>query len=229
MTTAAVWTGIGSTLVPMEVPIDLGRDEARELAHRELSKPIYERDRPILTRVVEWLVDQLEHLLAAASGTLSSQLGVAVLIAAVAVLSAVIILRTGPIARRAVQRTGPIMSTPGLTAAQRYAAADNAARQGKWRVAVIERFRSIVTRLEERGILDTRSGRTADETAREAAAVRADLAEQWATAATLFNAVRYGRAGATAADDEQLRRLYSDAEATGQVRAGARSMVAAPR
>lgn len=196
-----------------EVPVDLGRDEARDMARRELSKPSYDRDTPLLTRIARWILDQIERLLEAAGGALSSSLGVAAVIAVVVVLAAVIILRAGPLARSGRQRPGAVLPPQRLTAMQYRAAADEAARRTDWKIAVVERFRAIVAGLDERGVLDVRSGRTADEVAQEAGVALTDLAERLRAGATLFDAVRYGGAAAGAGDDDELRRLDSDTQA----------------
>ncbi|TDE15952.1 DUF4129 domain-containing protein [Jiangella asiatica] len=189
------------------VPVDPGRDEARDLARDELSKPSYERDTPLLSRVMRWILNQIDRLLDAATGAFSSRIAISAIVAVVVVLAAVIVLRTGPMARRAARRAGPVLPDRRRTAAEHRAAADAAAARSDWNTAVVERYRAVVTGLEERGVLDDRSGRTADEAAREAGAVLADVAESMRRGAILFDAVRYGGADATAGDDTSLRAL----------------------
>lgn len=196
-------------MIAASVPVDLGRDEARELARRELSNPSYERDTPILTRVLRWLAEQVGRILDAATGTLSSQFGLAIIVAIAVAFAAFVILRAGPLARRADTRAGAVLPARPRSAAEYRAAADDAAARGDWTTAVVERFRAVVAGLEERGVLDPRAGRTADEAAREATAVLGELAPPGGmhAGARLFDGVRYGGAAATQDDDRLLRDL----------------------
>ncbi|TDD73034.1 DUF4129 domain-containing protein [Jiangella aurantiaca] len=197
-------------MIAASVPVDLGRDEARDLAREELSNPSYERDTPILTRVLRWLAEQVDRILDAATGTLSSQLGLAIVVAIAVAFAAFVILRAGPLARRAADRVGAVLPDRPRSAAEYRAAADDAAARGDWTTAVVERFRAVVAGLEERGVLDPRAGRTADEAAREATAVLGELPRPTGgmqAGARLFDGVRYGGAAGTKADDRLLRDL----------------------
>ncbi len=62
-----------------DVPVDLGRDEAQDLARRELADPSYDAEPSLLQRAVEWLFEQLSELLSRTTGALSGWVGVAVL------------------------------------------------------------------------------------------------------------------------------------------------------
>ena len=210
-------------MIPVSVPVDLGRDEARDLARQELSRPSYERDTPVLTQVLRWIADQVERILDAATGTLSSQAGLAVIVVIAVAFAAVVILRAGPLARRAAERSGAVLPDRPRSAAEYRAAADDAAARGDWPTAVVERFRAVVAGLEERGVLDPRPGRTADEAAREATAVLGEIplpdgaghgraggresrdGGAVHAGARLFDGVRYGGAAATPDDDRLLR------------------------
>ncbi|SEE25357.1 DUF4129 domain-containing protein [Jiangella alba] len=197
-------------MIAASIPVDLGRDEARELARQELAKPSYERDTPIVTRVLRWLSEQLERVLEAATGTLSTQLGLAIVVAIAVGFATLVILRAGPLAKRNAARSGAVLPGRRRSAAEYRAAADAAAGRGDWPAAVVERFRAVVAGLEERGVLDPRAGRTADEAAREAATLLGDLPRPdggMHAGARLFDGVRYGGAAATQADDLLLREL----------------------
>ena len=205
-------------MISLSVPVDLGRDEARDLARQELSRPSYERDTPIFTRVLRWIGDQVERILDAASGTLSSRAGLAIIVVIAVVFAAIVILRAGPLARRAADHSGAVLPDRPRSAAEYRAAADTAAARGDWTTAVVERFRAVVAGLEERGVLDPRAGRTADEAAREATDVLGEIPLPDGVAVTpagggmhsgarLFDGVRYGGASATRDDDRLLREL----------------------
>lgn len=191
----------------LTVPIDLGRDEARDLARAELADPSYDRDRPLIQRVFDWLIERLFDALGQASGAMSSSIGVAILVGAILTLAVVIIIRGGPLARRARGRHGPVFSDQRRTAAEHRRTADQAGLDGDWSLAVVERFRAIVAGIEERSYIEPRPGRTADEFADEAGAALPDAATDLTRAARLFDAVYYGDHRAGEGDDEFLRRV----------------------
>ena len=196
-----------------DVPVELGRDEARELAIRELANPVYDAEPPLPQRVVEWIIQRIQELISRTAGALDEGFGIAILGTVLALVIAVIVVRMGPLARRRRLRSEPLFPTAQRTAAEYRAAADAAAGDENWSAAVVERYRAIVAGLEERGFLDPRPGRTADEAAVEAGAVFPDLAAELTDASRLFDVVRYGGQAATRADDARMRRLDDDARA----------------
>jgi Domain of unknown function (DUF4129) len=196
-----------------DVPVELGRDEARELAIRELANPAYDADPPLLQRVVEWIIDRIQELIGRTAGALDGAVGIAVLLAVLTLVIIVIVMRMGPLARRRT-RSEPLFPAGRRTAAEYRAAADAAAASEDWSTAVVERYRAIVVAFEERGLLDPRPGRTADEAAAEAGAVLPDLVSDLTAGSILFDSVRYGGREATAADDARMRRLDDDALGT---------------
>lgn len=213
-----------------DVPVDLGRDEARDLAREELSKPSYDRDVPILTRILRWFLEQLERLLDAATGVMSTPAGIVAAVAVVVALAAVIVLRAGPMARRAAAgRADAVLPARRRSAAEHRAAADAAAAHGDWNTAVVERFRAVAATLEERGVLDVRSARTAGEVAAEAGAVLPGVAGQLRAGATQFAAVRYGYRHAGRADDEAMRELDAAASSARPGQAKDAPELVAPR
>lgn len=190
----------------MSIPVDLDRDEARDLALRELADPRYESEPPLWQRALEWLIERVSSLLDQASDAIGGTIGAAVLAVIVLVL-AVILMRYGPLARRAATGGDPLFGAARRTSRDYRAAADAAAAESRWGTAVVERYRAVVATLEERSVLDPRPGRTADEAARDAGVVLPDLSERLAAAAAKFDAVHYGGQDATATDYEQLRDL----------------------
>jgi Domain of unknown function (DUF4129) len=221
----------GGVGIPADVPIELGRDEARDLARNELADPIYDAEPPLLQQVVEWIIDRLQDLISRTAGALSGSIGLRILLAVVAVIVGIVVLRMGPLARRGT-RTEPLFPAGRRTAAEYRAAADTAAARRDWPTAVIERYRAVVVAFEERGLLDPRPGRTADEAATEGGAVLPGLAADLLTASRLFDGIRYGGYDATADDDERLRRLDAEALAARPERASAEAdlpMLAVPR
>jgi hypothetical protein len=206
MTISTVQFGIASHRLPT-TPVDLGRDEARELARRELADPVYDRERSLLGRAAQWIMEQIAAFLDQANGVLDSRLGVALVVAIVIAAAVVVILRTGPLARPAARWQRPLFGDERRSADDHRRAADAAARKGDWSRAVVERFRAVVAQVEERALIETRPGRTADEAARDAGAVLPDLGSELAAGAALFDAVHYGGRRAGSADDAHLRDL----------------------
>ncbi|HUQ58186.1 DUF4129 domain-containing protein [Lentzea sp.] len=188
-----------------DVPVDLGRDEAREAAARELSDPAYVSDDPNpLERAIDWVLDRLGELFAGAGGV-SGITAVTVLVVVAMVIVIVIRLRTGRTAR-SVRSGAKVFGTAVMTAAEHRAAAERAAEAGDLAEAVRERFRAVVRELEHRGVLDARAGRTVDEVAAEAGQALPALAGDLRGAAVQFDDVWYGGLPAT---DEGYRRLVS--------------------
>ena len=195
---------------PADVPVDLGRDEARERARLELADPVYDAEPPLLQRVVEWVLQLLGELFSSTAGVLSGPIGVAVLVGLLVLVVVVVLRRTGPLARRA-PTTGVLFSPGWRTADEHRRDADAAAARGDWRAAVVERYRAVIAGLEERGMLDRRPDRTADEAAAAAGTVLPAIGPRLTAGARLFDRVLYGNRSATADDDAALRRLDDDA------------------
>jgi hypothetical protein len=197
----------------MSLPVDLDRDEARELAQRELSHPRYDPDPSLLQQAAEWVLEKVGELLSRAGGTLSGPAG-GVLLALIAAVVAVLLLRYGPLARQRRATPDDVLGGTRRSAREYRAAADAAAAAGDWSEAVVERFRAITVDLHERSIIDVRPGVTADEAAWNAGLVLPELADRLSAAATLFDSVHYGGHGATSADDRRLRELDEAARRT---------------
>ncbi|MFD9700555.1 DUF4129 domain-containing protein [Lentzea sp. NPDC059081] len=188
-----------------DVPVDLGGDEARDAAARELSDPAYVSDDPNpLERAIDWVLDRLGELFAGAGGV-SGITAVTVLVVVAVIIVIVVRLRTGR-TTRSLRSGGEVFGTAVLTAAEHRAAAERAAAGGDFAEAVRERFRAVVRELEHRGVLDPRAGRTVDEVALEAGRALPVLADDLRGAAVQFDDVWYGGRPATG---EGYRRLVS--------------------
>jgi hypothetical protein len=93
------------------------------------------------------------------------------------------------------------------SAAEHRAAAEQLAAQGAFDGAVRERFRAVVRGLEERGLLDERAGRTADEAAADAGRVLPVLAGDLREGSRGFDDVVYGGHPAGSATYQRIRAL----------------------
>lgn len=188
-------------------PLGPGRDEARRWAWDELSDPVYARHQPgWAERAVLWCWHTLQNLeLPAGPGGVS---GLLILVALVLLVVLVVWLRAGPLRGPAARAAGqPVLHGVVRTAAEHRALADEAAGQGRWEVAVAERFRAVVRRLEERGLIDELPGSTAHEVADDAGAALPTLSLDLHEGARLFDDVWYGSRTATAEHDAALRAL----------------------
>lgn len=170
-----------------------GRDEAREAAQRELSRHQYRSaEPPWPVRLVRWLLRQLDELLARASAHVpGGGWGLLVLVLVITGLAAVVLVRLRPTARRT---GGASLFDLGqeLTAQQHRERAERAAARGDHAEAVRERLRAVVRELEDRGVVEPRPGRTADEVAAEAGAVLPGLAGSLREGVRVFDEVWYG-------------------------------------
>jgi hypothetical protein len=190
------------------------REQAREWARDELAKPAYSRGResPVI-RAIRWLLDQLDRV-ANATGLGSG--GLLALILVVALLTVVVIVlvrrnvRLSPAAR---QRPGAVLGGSTLSGEAHRQLARAALDAGRYDEAVREWMRAIARRLDERGLLDPRPGRTADEIATAAGRLLPDLAAALAAGARTFDDVTYGSVRADRERAEQLRRLDESVEA----------------
>lgn len=213
--------------VVARVPVDPDAPTARRWAAEELANPVYHQGRSLLSRVIDWFVDQLSGLHATG---LPQPAAVAIVVGLVAALVAVAWWVAGPVRRnrRAPAARGVLAAGDRRTAAQLRAAADAAASRGDWSAAVVERFRAIVRSLEERAVLDELPGRTAHEAAGDAGARLAAVRTELATAAELFDDVAYGERAAGPSDDAALRDV-DRLVAAARREPTARTAVAVPR
>jgi hypothetical protein len=186
----------------------IGRDQARELARRELDKPIYHRDRPsfvdrMLDQIQEWFRKVSPQAKGGGTAPFSSTVTIVILLLLVALLVAAVLwwmrgrgnLKGG---RKALLDERPTTAGDHRADAERFAAA------GQWAEAIRERLRAIARDLEERVILDPRPGRTADELAREAGAV---LPVDLGPGVQVFDEVWYGDRPGTAEGYQLLKDL----------------------
>jgi hypothetical protein len=197
-----------------DVPVDIDRDAARRAAAEELTDPKYRDARPnVLQQLGQWLGEQLEKLLNGLSSVVPGGIfGLLLVLVLLIVLVVVIRLRTGKVARAA--KAGRAVFGEQRRGADDYRrSAAEAAAAGRYGDAVRDRFRAVVRALEERALLDVRSGRTADEAAAEAGVLLPDVAAPLREGARLFDDVHYGgREGTEAAYrtltelDERCRR-----------------------
>lgn len=182
------------------------RDLARELARREYAQaipnPILEFLRRLWSDFLAW-VDSLNAL--------APNLGWLVVLLVLAAAIAVVVLFVRPRLRRRAAAPATAGAPVGLDAALDAAGyrrrAERALLSADHATAVLERFRALVARAEERTLLDPQPGRTATEVADALGRSFGDAAPELRRAGVLFNAVHYGHHEPTAADARWLAAL----------------------
>ncbi|MDQ1695266.1 MAG: hypothetical protein QOJ03_619 [Frankiaceae bacterium] len=196
------------------------RDGASAAARRELSKAIYHRyDDPwpvrLFNAIQHWLGHVLDtvgrHAPGGSAGAVALVIGITGLLIAARV-------KLGPL-RREMRLAGALLTDRETSAADYRRRADAAAAGGRWDEAVIDRMRAIARGLEERGIVDPRPGRTADELARDIGVVLPAAAAAVQAAAQTFDAVAYG--GRPAGPESYATVVAADALAIDQRRVAA--------
>ncbi|EXG79993.1 DUF4129 domain-containing protein [Cryptosporangium arvum] len=183
------------------------RQPAAEEAAKELSKQIYQDEKPsLLQRVIDWILDTIDHLLdrAQASGP-GGKIGLLIFVLLVVVVVAGLIWRFGLPGRNASVRRKTDPVTPTRSATEHETRADAYAAEGRWAEAVRERLRGVVAGLVARDLVDNRPGRTAHELAVEAGRVLPGASADLTEAAELFAEIWYGERTATAEHDQRMR------------------------
>ncbi|MGW0932676.1 DUF4129 domain-containing protein [Streptomyces sp. NPDC002644] len=208
---AAFLAAAHTTSADGEPPVTLPRDPAREEAERELSKGVYHQDDPgLLARALKWIWDGISDILdRAASVAPGGNTGLWIILSCVLLVLGLLVARFGLPARRSRPSQDEALFADGpRSAAEHRRAAEEAAARGDWSRAVQERTRALFRALEERALLDSRPGRTADEAAAEAGRVLPAHTAGLRTAAHDFDDVTYG--GRTAVEDTYRRTTRLD-------------------
>jgi hypothetical protein len=180
-----------------DVPVDLIREQARQLAEIELADPAYRAAQPgLVQRAIAWVIEQVQRVVdRVAEAAPGGWLGVLGLVALIGVAVLFLRWRLGPVARSATVR---FEVDPGTSAAQYRARAAQRAAAGDWSGAVTERMRALVRQSQERGLIDGQPGWTADEVATAVSAAVPGAEEPLVRAARTFDDVRYGGRPASA-------------------------------
>ncbi|WP_410653526.1 DUF4129 domain-containing protein [Amycolatopsis sp. cmx-4-54] len=191
-----------------EVPVDIDRDTARLRAAEELSGEAYEAARPSwLSEAFNWVVEKLLRFLETIDSAVPGGIFAVVLLVVVLIVVVVVVrLKSGPLAT-AAKSGRAVFAGQRKASGEHRKAAEEAASRGDFDDAVRERFRALVRSLEERALLDEKSGRTADEAALEAGRLLPDVAAPLRAGARLFDDVHYGGIPATEAGYRSLSEL----------------------
>ncbi|MGW2377021.1 MULTISPECIES: DUF4129 domain-containing protein [Kitasatospora] len=211
-------------------PVTVPRDPARDAARDELLNAEYHKNDPtVLERVVDWIWDHLDRAMGSISGGgTDGSTGLVFFLIVAVVIGAAVWWRLGA-PKRAARTVLGVYGTDGpRTAAQYRADAAGHAAAGRWAEAVREQMRALVRALEERTLLDSRPGRTADEAAAEAGRALPEHAAALTAAARAFDDIAYGERTADQAAYQLLLDLDRTLERTRPVLAHAAAPAPAP-
>ena len=198
-------------LLPLDVPVRIGRDEAQRRAAEELAKAKYGGTPPWVDsladrfdRIIQWLVDLIVRAILGRDGGGGISWGF--IIATVILLAAIglVVWRVGLPRWQRRRRDAVVDLDPSRPAADYRRLADEHAQRGDWAAAVRDRFRGVVRELEVRTVLDVRPARTAWEAAYSAARVLPASRDWLQQGAESFNAVVYGDRPADQAAYQQM-------------------------
>ncbi|MDR0482136.1 MAG: DUF4129 domain-containing protein [Cellulomonadaceae bacterium] len=192
-------------MIALQPPLDPGAEEARRWLIEELARPEYDTSPSLLERLITWIIDLFDRI----DGAGPPGLYVLLAVLAVAALVVVGLVVAGPVrrGRGRAARVGMRESDDERSAAQLRAAAEAAAAQEAWNVAVVERFRAVIRSLEERLIIEPATGSTAQEAAHAASDRLPAQALGLHHGAVIFDRVLYGHHSATRDDDQEMRAL----------------------
>ncbi len=204
--------------------------QARQWLAEELAKPDYHDGRPLLSRIVDWIIEQIAELLSRIGGTGPTGPGappiLVALLVALIIAGLALMLRRVRRERTTVAADGAVLGELSYTPAEFRDRGRAALREGRWDDAVVEFTRALAREAADRTLLSEAPSLTAHEVGTQLAPVFPTHAAAVAAGMDLFDKVRYGRYAATEADataaaglDETLRRakpvLTADATATG--------------
>jgi hypothetical protein len=202
---------VNPVLLPLEVPVRIGRDEARRRAAEELAKAKYGGTPEWLVeladladRWAERIVDLIIRIVLGRGDGGGVNWGFLLAVAIGLVAIALVVWRVGLPRWRPRRRDATVAADSTRPAADYRALAEHHAARGDWTAAVRDRFRALVRELETQAILDVRPARTAWEAAYRASQVLPTCREALQTGAESFNAVVYGDRPADSAAYRQM-------------------------
>jgi hypothetical protein len=160
----------------------------------------------IPTRILNLLGRLLSRVFDAGSALPGGMWSTIALLIALGLVIVGVILWIRP-ARPGRGSTGAVLAGPLLSSGDHRRLADRHAAEGDYSAAIIDRVRAVAAGLEERRLLAAQPGRTADELAAQAGLAMPELAADLATAASLFDDVRYGGRDGSRSGYEQVCQL----------------------
>jgi len=186
------------------------RGQGQRLARTELSRAIYHPSTPLTVRIYDAVHRVLARFYADVTrATPGGWWGFVALLALIVIVVGLVLVSIGPVGRQHRQSSARLRTGRPLTAQQRREQAQRLAGAGDFTAAILECMRAIATGLEERAVIMSNPGLTADELATEAGRVLPGHADPLRQAAVLFDGICYGKRQGTRAEYERLRDLDS--------------------
>jgi Domain of unknown function (DUF4129) len=186
-------------LLPLDVPVRIGREEARRRAAEELAKAKYGGTPQWLVELAErvnlWvqrIADLITRILVQRDTGGGVNWGFLLAVAILLVAIALVVWRVGLPRWRPRRGEGAVAADSSRPAADYRSLAEQHALSGDWHAAVRDRFRAVVRELETVAILDVRPARTAWEAAYRASRILPTCQQALHAGAESFNAVVYG-------------------------------------
>ncbi|RNI22160.1 DUF4129 domain-containing protein [Flexivirga caeni] len=173
----------------------------------ELAKPVYADQRTLLQRLWDWATSHLQDLLNGVGSALPTYVLVPLLVLIIALVVFGLTRLRGNFAGGRGAATEGVLAGVELSAEQLRQRAARAEVEGKHAAAYLDFFRAVARRAEERALLLPQPGRTAHEVGIELAPFFPGSVGELASAATHFDAIRYGAADANASDVDRIRAL----------------------
>jgi hypothetical protein len=198
------------------------RDRAGEILGRDEFKD----QTTLLQRVLDWIGDHLPSLpTASTEGSGGSGLVGNFVLLAVAAALVYGVVRVARAIRREPPRAKP--DEPVLDVAERRSAkawrrqAEELEAAGRWRDALLARYRELVTGLIDRGVLADVPGRTSGEYRLEQAEQRPGSAPEFAEVTELFERAWYGGEPTGPDENQRFRALAAEVEHSARERVDA--------
>jgi Domain of unknown function (DUF4129) len=197
--------------LPLEVPVRIGRDEARRRAVEELAKAKYGGTPEWLVELAQFvdrwtgrIVDLITRIVTQPDPAAGVNWGFLVAVVVLLAAIALVVWRVGLPRWRTRRPDGAVAADSTRPATDYRVLAEQYAGQADWSAAVRDRFRAVVRELETQAVLDVRPARTAWEAAYRAATVLPSCRQALQFGAESFNAVVYGDRPADATAYRQM-------------------------
>jgi len=183
--------------LPLDVPVDPDGPEAQRWLLQELAKAEYQSAQPslfdqIVRAIEDWINSLVNGLGSVQVPGVGNLLGIVVIgIVVVLLVIAFLVFGLPRITRRSAADGSVFAEHDTRDAAAMRRDAERAAASGDYTTAIAELFRAIARSLDERAIVSSFPGSTANDLASRAARVFPDAAPRLHDAASAFDGVRY--------------------------------------
>jgi hypothetical protein len=197
-------------LIPGDVPVDPDGPTAQRWLIDELSKPAYQSATPsvfdhVVQAIEDWINSLINGLGSVQVPGIGNLLGlVALIVVAALLVVAFLVFGLPRVSRRSAAGGAVFAEYDTRDAAAMRRDAERAAASGDFTTAIAELFRALARGLDERTLVSTFPGTTANDLATRTGRVFPDAASGLVIAAASFDGVRYLGATGTAAQWEQL-------------------------